>query len=72
MLDVSADAQTLGKTPGKDAAANKPNFVALLGLSGAQDYGKNLSRQAIAALTPLGARAERLRELAQRLTERKH
>lgn len=72
VLDVSADAQTLGKTPGKDAAANKPTFVALLGLTGAQDYARALHDQAIAALAPLGAQAKRLEDLANALVERTH
>lgn len=72
VLDVSADAQTLGKTPGKDAAANKPTFVALLGLSGAQGYARALHDQAIAALGPLGPSAKRLEDLANALVERTH
>ncbi len=72
VLDVSADAQTLGKTPGKDAAANKPTFVALLGLEGAQGYARDLHRQALAAIAPLGSRADALRGLAQALVERTH
>lgn len=72
VLDVSADAQTLGKTPGKDAAANKPTFVALLGLTGAQDYARALHDQAIAALGPLGPQAKRLEDLANALVERTH
>lgn len=72
VLDVSADAQTLGKTPGKDAAANKPTFVALLGLTGARDYARALHDQAIAALGPLGPQAKRLEDLANALVERTH
>jgi farnesyl diphosphate synthase len=72
VLDVSADAQTLGKTPGKDAAANKPNFVALLGLTGAQGYARALHQQALTAVAPLGGRGARLQELAQALLERNH
>lgn len=72
VLDVLADAQTLGKTPGKDAAANKPTFVGLLGLSGAQGYARALHDQAIAALAPLGASAKRLEDLANALVERTH
>ncbi|MBU3724228.1 MAG: polyprenyl synthetase family protein [Burkholderiaceae bacterium] len=72
VLDVSADAQTLGKTPGKDAAANKPNFVALLGLEGARGYARGLHQEAIEALAPFGGRADRLRELAHALIERTH
>jgi farnesyl diphosphate synthase len=72
VLDVSADAQTLGKTPGKDAAANKPTFVALLGLEGARGYARDLHEQAMAALEPLGERAEPLRGLANALVKRTH
>jgi farnesyl diphosphate synthase len=72
VLDVSADAATLGKTPGKDAAANKPTFVALLGLEGAQGYARALHQQALAALEPLGGRADALRGLARALVERTH
>ena len=72
VLDVSADAATLGKTPGKDAAANKPTFVSLLGLSGAQDYARGLHDEAVRALAPLGGRADRLLALAQALVVRSH
>lgn len=41
LLDVESDSATLGKTAGKDAADNKPTYVALLGIDGA--------RQALAA-----------------------
>lgn len=72
VLDVTADAKTLGKTPGKDAAANKPTFVALLGLQGAQGYAYALHEKAMAALAPLGGRAGRLQEMAQSLLKRTH
>lgn len=51
MLDVTADCATLGKTPGKDAAADKPTYVSLMGLSGARAYADELHAQALAALT---------------------
>ena len=72
VLDVSADAATLGKTPGKDAASNKPTFVALLGLSGAQGYARGLHQQAVDALAPLGARSHRLSALAHTVVSRTH
>jgi farnesyl diphosphate synthase len=59
ILDVTADSTTLGKTAGKDAAANKPNFVALLGLAPAQAYADQLLSQAHEALS-----ATRLAQLA--------
>jgi len=51
ILDVTADSTTLGKTAGKDAAANKPTFVALLGLAPAQAYADLLLSQAHEALS---------------------
>jgi len=72
VLDVAADAQTLGKTPGKDAAADKPNFVSLLGLAGAQGYARDLHEQALAALRPLGPKAGRLEQVTRALLARTH
>jgi farnesyl diphosphate synthase len=37
LLDVESDSVTLGKTAGKDAAADKPTYVALLGIEGARE-----------------------------------
>jgi farnesyl diphosphate synthase len=39
ILDVTSDSATLGKTAGKDAAADKPTYVSLLGLAPAQKLG---------------------------------
>ncbi len=50
ILDVTADSQTLGKTAGKDAAADKPTYVSLLGLSGARARADALLIEALAAL----------------------
>ena len=50
VLDVIADAATLGKTPGKDAANDKPTFVSLMGLDGARSYANDLLAQALSAL----------------------
>lgn len=54
VLDVTADSATLGKTAGKDAAADKPTFVSLLGLSAAQAYAERVLDQAHAALERSG------------------
>jgi hypothetical protein len=50
ILDVTADSQTLGKTAGKDAAADKPTYVSLLGLDGARTQARQLLADALAAL----------------------
>lgn len=54
ILDVTADSATLGKTAGKDAAADKPTFVSLMGLAGAQAYADAVLAQAHAALQRSG------------------
>lgn len=36
LLDVTGDQQTLGKTPGKDEAANKATWIRLFGIDGAK------------------------------------
>ncbi len=54
ILDVTADSATLGKTAGKDAAADKPTFVSLMGLAGAQTYADAVLAQAHAALERSG------------------
>ena len=64
VLDATADSQTLGKTAGKDAAANKPTYVTLMGLDYAQKQAKELQETAIASLDSFGARAQALKDLA--------
>jgi farnesyl diphosphate synthase len=50
ILDVTADAATLGKTVGKDAAHEKPTYVSLLGLQRSREYAQQLLDEALAAL----------------------
>ena len=64
VLDATADSQTLGKTAGKDAAANKPTYVTLMGLDYAQQQAKELQEMAIASLLDFGGRADALKDLA--------
>ena len=54
ILDVTADSATLGKTAGKDAAADKPTFVSLMGLVSAQAYADHVLEQAHEALRRSG------------------
>jgi farnesyl diphosphate synthase len=72
VLDVTADSSTLGKTPGKDAAANKPTYVGLMGLEQAQAFAKKLHQDAIQAIAPLGESGKYLTGLADFIVLRDH
>ena len=71
VLDATADSATLGKTAGKDAAANKPTYVSILGLEPSRALAQQLRDAAHAALAPFGEQARRLRELADLIVQRK-
>lgn len=73
ILDVTSDSATLGKTAGKDEAADKPTYVALMGLAPAQHLAQQLHAQALAALDECGlplAQTQALRALADRVIHR--
>ena len=70
ILDCTASTATLGKTAGKDEAADKPTYVALLGLEGARTYAGELRSDALAALSIFGDRAGRLTQLADFICDR--
>ena len=72
VLDVTADSSQLGKTPGKDAAANKPTYVTLMGLKQARTFAGELHQRALAALRPLGDSAALLAGLADFIVLRDH
>lgn len=71
ILDTEADTKTLGKTAGKDADSNKPTYVTILGLERAKQLAQELHENALAALSTYGPEAQRLRQLAQFITQRK-
>ncbi len=72
ILDVISDTHTLGKTQGADIANNKPTYVSLLGLEGAQQKAQQLHQQALDALVPLGSAATRLQDIAHYIIDRQH
>ncbi|BFM17792.1 (2E,6E)-farnesyl diphosphate synthase [Maricurvus nonylphenolicus] len=72
ILDVIADTATLGKRQGADEALNKPTYVSLLGLEGAQAKTQELHQQAIKALENFGEGADLLRQLSAYIVERGH
>ena len=70
ILDCTASTATLGKTAGKDEAADKPTYVSLLGLEGARAYADELRSDALDALSIFGERATRLTQLADFICNR--
>ena len=71
ILDVTADSQTLGKTAGKDAQADKPTYVSILGLERSRAHAQELLAEAIAALDACGLPDTRaLRALALMVVDR--
>ena len=70
ILDCTASTATLGKTAGKDAEAEKPTYVSLLGLERARDFAAELHDQTLDALAGFGERAQRLRELTDFISHR--
>jgi len=75
VLDATQPSDTLGKTAGKDADANKPTYVSLLGLDGARREADELLAQALAALGRSGLGGDAtgaLAALAHRIVHRDH
>jgi farnesyl diphosphate synthase len=71
VLDATADSAALGKTAGKDAAGNKPTYVTILGLDASRALAGKLRDDAYRAVEQFGYQAQRLRELADLIVQRK-
>ena len=71
VLDVTQTSEQLGKTAGKDTAAEKTTYPSLFGIEESLKKADTLVASAFAQLEPFGARAEILKELARYLVERK-
>ncbi len=71
LLDVTATAEALGKTPGKDARAQKATYPALHGLEQAQARAHAVYLQALDALSEGEKSAPLLRSIARLILERR-
>jgi len=71
VLDVTQTSEQLGKTAGKDTAAEKVTYPALFGIEESSKKADQLVKDAFGALDSFGDRAEPLKELARFLVERK-
>jgi geranylgeranyl diphosphate synthase type II len=70
ILDVTQTSEQLGKTAGKDQAAQKATYPAILGLEKSRAIAKRLTARAFAALRPFGKRGAALEALAAYLLQR--
>ncbi|HTS75700.1 MAG TPA: farnesyl diphosphate synthase [Bryobacteraceae bacterium] len=70
VLDVEEPSEKLGKTAGKDAAQHKITFPAVYGIERSREMAEQERLAAHLALRPFDERAERLRELADRIVHR--
>ena len=70
LLDVTATAEDLGKTPGKDARSRKATYPALYGIETTRVQLETVHRAACSALESIGRPTELLRSIADFIRER--
>lgn len=70
LLDVEGDEAKMGKRVRKDSNLGKWTYPGLLGIEASRTRARDLAEEAVSSLAPLGAGADRLRELARHLVER--
>jgi geranylgeranyl diphosphate synthase type II len=71
VLDVTQSSEQLGKTAGKDTAAEKTTYPALFGIEESIKKADVLVESAFASLESFGGRADTLKALGRFLVERK-
>jgi geranylgeranyl diphosphate synthase type II len=72
ILDLTQTSEKLGKSAGKDVAAQKATYPAVIGLERSRAEAARLTKLAHDALKPLGKKAETLHALANHLLEREY
>ena len=70
ILDVTQTTEKLGKSAGKDVAAQKATYPAVIGLEKSRAEAKRLTQHAHGALAIFGRKGETLRALSNYLLER--
>ena len=70
ILDVTQTSEQLGKTAGKDTAAQKATYPAIVGLDQSRKIAENLTAKAFAALKVFAGKAIALEALAEFLLKR--
>ncbi len=72
ILDCTGTTEELGKTAGKDAAADKPTYVSLMGLSAARNFADDLLNEAREQIAHIGSSGQRLKDIALEIVQRTH
>jgi geranylgeranyl diphosphate synthase type II len=72
ILDVTQTTEKLGKSAGKDLAAEKATYPSVVGLERSRKIAQSLTEKAHAALKPFGRKAETLHGLADHLLAREY
>lgn len=72
ILDVTQTSEKLGKSAGKDVAAKKATYPAVIGLEKSRAEANRLTSRADAALANFGRSAHWLREIAKHLLAREY
>jgi geranylgeranyl diphosphate synthase type II len=70
ILDVTQTSEKLGKSAGKDVAAQKTTYPSLLGLEKSRKEAQKLTAAAMDAVKPFGKKGDTLRALADYLLNR--
>ena len=65
ILDVTSTSEQLGKTPGKDQAANKATYPAIHGIAGSEARARELVAEAVEIVSTLGLKTRTLEEIAR-------
>jgi geranylgeranyl diphosphate synthase type II len=72
ILDVTQSSEKLGKSAGKDVAAKKATYPAVIGLEKSRREAQRLTKAAHSAIELLGGKGERLHALADYLLQREY
>ena len=70
ILDVTQSSEKLGKSAGKDVAAQKATYPALLGLEKSRTEAQRLTAASLDALKPFGKNGDTLRTIGEYLLQR--
>jgi len=70
ILDVTQTSEKLGKSAGKDVAAQKATYPAVFGLEKSRKEAHRLTTQALASIKPFGEKGAMLKVLADYLLQR--